>query len=98
DLARVHVEAAAQDHVLLAVDDPVAAVGVAVADVAAVEPAVAQRLGGGVRPLPVALHHVVAADHDLAALAVAEQAVLVVDDAELDAPHRVADRAGLARL
>ena len=40
DLARIDVEAAAQDHVLLAVDDPIAAVVVAVADVARVEPAV----------------------------------------------------------
>ena len=38
DLARIHVEAAAQDHVLLAIDDRQIPVGVELADVAGPEP------------------------------------------------------------
>jgi hypothetical protein len=45
DLARVDVVAAADDEVLLAVDDEQVAVLVGVAEVAGVEPAVLERLG-----------------------------------------------------
>ena len=52
------------------------AVGVHRADVAGVQPAVAQRLGGGLGPVPVAHHVVRAAQEDLARLA--RRAVLAV--------------------
>jgi hypothetical protein len=45
DLVGIHVEAAHQDHVLLAVHDPEVAVLVHLGDVAGVQPAVRQRLG-----------------------------------------------------
>ena len=51
------------------------------ADVAGVEPAAAQRLRRRLRALVVALHHVVAADDDLAALAGRHRLSCVVDDA-----------------
>ena len=54
DLGAVHVLAAADDHVLRAVDDEVEALRVAVAEVAGVQPAVAHGLGGGVGAVPVA--------------------------------------------
>ena len=66
DLARVHVVAAADDHVLGPVDDVVPAVLVAAAEVAGAEPAVLDRLLGRVGPAVVALHDVVALDRDLA--------------------------------
>ena len=54
------------------------------------------RLGGGLGPLPVALHHVVAADDDLADLTLGHLVALVVDDPHLHVLDRRADRAGLA--
>ena len=87
DLARVDVVAAADDHVLLAVDDVEVAVVVDAPDVAGAEPAVGVDRGRRrVGTAPVALHHVVPADGDLAA----------VQQAHLDAVHGQADRAGLA--
>ena len=96
DLARIDVVTAADDHVLLAVDDEEVAVLVDLAHVAGVQPAVADRLGGRVLALPVALHHVVAPDHDLADLALRDLVAVVVDDLHLDALDRSPDRAGLA--
>jgi hypothetical protein len=66
DLARVDVVAAADDQVLLAVDDEQVAVVVAVGEVAGVEPAALERLRGLLGLVVVALHDVVAADDDLA--------------------------------
>ena len=54
------------------------------ADVAGVQPAAAQGLGGGLGLVPVAGHDDVAADDDLADLADRKLAVGVVDDADLD--------------
>src|ERR687895_511030 len=65
DLARIDVLSAADDHVLLAVDEEEEPVLVAVADVARVQPSVPERLGVGVRPPVIALHDVGAADADL---------------------------------
>ena len=96
DLARVDVVAAADDQVLLAVDDVEVAVLVDAGHVAAVEPAAAHRLRGRVGALPVALHDVVAADHDLADLALGDRVVVLVDDLHLDPLDRGADRARLA--
>ena len=69
DLARGDVLAARLDHVLLAVDDVEVALVVEDAEVAGVQPAVAERLGrlGGV--VPVAEHRLRRAVHDLADLA-----------------------------
>ena len=66
DLVRVHVEARHQDHVLLAVGDGDVARGIHVAEVARLQPAVLQHLGGFLRVVPVALHHLRPADADLA--------------------------------
>ena len=98
DLAGVHVEAAADDHVLLAIDDEEVAVGVAVAEVAGVEPPALHGLGGRVGAAVVALHHVVATDHDLTdvVLAPLELDVVGVDDLHLDAPHRAGRSTGPA--
>ena len=65
DLARVHVEATADDHVLGAVDDVVEAVLVPTGQVAGAEPAVPHHLGRGLGAVVVALHDVVTADGDL---------------------------------
>ena len=66
DLARIDVVAAADHQVLLAVDDEQIAVLVDISQVAGVEPATGERLGGLLRPPVIGLHHVVAADDDLA--------------------------------
>ena len=66
DLARIHVVSATDDHVLLAIDDEEVTVLVDPGQVAGAEPAViVDRVCGGLRVVPVTLHHVVAADHDL---------------------------------
>src|SRR4051794_979105 len=82
-----HVAPAADDDLLLAVDDEEVAVLVDARDVARAEPAVGvDRFGRGLRAAPVALHDVVPADQHLA----------VGVDAHLDAIDRQADRGGRA--
>ena len=71
------------------------AVGIHVADVAGVQPTVAERLGRGLRPLPVTLHYYVAADHELAELAGRDLAIVVVDHSHFDARKGRTDRTGL---
>src|ERR1700759_2635063 len=69
DLVRIDVEAGDQDHVLLAVDDPGVAGRVHHADVPGAEIAVRRHhLGGLVRPVPVAGHHLRALGADFAGL------------------------------
>ncbi len=68
DLARVDVVAAADNQVLLAVDDEVVAILVDCGDVAGVEPAVAHDLARRLLALPVAAHHERPAHHELARL------------------------------
>src|SRR5215210_978950 len=99
DLARVDVVAATDDQVLLAVDDEEVAVLVHLGHVARAEPALL-RDGLLVRvvTVPVALHDVVAADHDLADLALWDLVAVVVPHLHLDTLDRGADRAGLALL
>ena len=92
-LARVDIESAADDHVLQPVDDVEVALLVQAADVARVEPPVADRFSRRFGPLVVALHDVVAADDDLAALADGQAIVLLVDDAHLDAGDGLAHAA-----
>ena len=66
DHLRIDVEAAGDDHVLLAVDQIEIAVGVHVADVAGEEAVADEGLRGFLRPVPVALGDVRALDADLA--------------------------------
>src|SRR5688500_14241845 len=68
DLARIDVRAAGNDHVLGAVLQRQETVLVEGADVAGPQPAIAQSPGRGLRILPVARHHRVALDDDLADL------------------------------
>ena len=84
DLPGVDVHPPADDQVLGPVPQREVPVGVEAADVAGVQPASPQRLGGGIGLLPVAGHDHVAPDHHLADLAGGEVAVGVVDDADLD--------------
>jgi hypothetical protein len=98
DLVRVHVEAAHQDHVLLAVDDLEVAALVDHADVAGAEEAVGgHHLGGLVGALPVAGHHLRAADGDLARRAQGHLVAVVVEQAMLGAGHGQADVAAVGR-
>ncbi len=94
DFSRVDVVAATDDQVLGAVDDEVETVLVAIAEVAGVQPAAAQRGLGRLRLPAVTLHDVVAADEDLADVVLARRQWLVVlaADAHLHAPDGLADR------
>src|SRR5436305_4828018 len=96
DLARVDVVAASDDHLLLAIDDEEVTVFIDLRHIARVKPAVANRLGGGVVLVPVALHHVVPPDHDLADLARRHLVALIVDDSHLDSFDWRPDRSRLA--
>src|SRR5262249_52189151 len=82
DIARIHVHAAADDHVLLAVDDAEVAVSVLAGDVARIQPAIAQDLRGLIRPIPVALHHLRPAHRQFTHLAWRQlaRAALLVED------------------
>ena len=73
DLDRRDVLAAGDDHVVDPAGDEQVAVGIDIAGVAGEVPAVAQRLGVGIGPAPVALERFVAGQKrdDLALLAVA---------------------------
>src|SRR3954452_12821636 len=97
DLTWVDVVSAPDDQVLLPVDDVVVAVLVDPGHVPALEPAVwCHDLLGRVRPAPIALHHVVAADPDLPNLAGWQRVSFLVCDLHLDTLDRGADRPGLA--
>ena len=65
DLAGGHVLAARDDDVLLPIDDVEHPVLVESADIAGVQPSVDDRLGRQVGPVPVAGHHLRAADENL---------------------------------
>src|SRR2546423_12032141 len=73
DLRRSDAEALVLDELLLAIDDEDVALVVAAADVAGVEPAVADDVGGVLRLVPVAPHHLRAAHADLTHLAIGER-------------------------
>ncbi|BFO22469.1 hypothetical protein SHKM778_88570 [Streptomyces sp. KM77-8] len=91
------LEALVLDEFLHAVDDEEPAVLVNVADVAGVQPAVlVDHGGGGVGAAEVALHHLRAADEDLAGRADAEVLAGGVegDDAHLGAGDQLADGPG----
>src|SRR5690606_4022496 len=74
DLGRIDILAPRHDHVLDPVVDEIEAVGIAIADIAGAQPAVNDRLPGRLRSVPILFHHDVAADRNLADLAVAERA------------------------
>ncbi len=96
DLPRVDVVATADDHLLLAVDDEEVAVLIDPRHVAGEQPAVPHHLRGRVRAIPVALHHGVAPDRDLADLSGGQVVAVVVDDLHLDASDGGPDRARLS--
>ena len=98
DLGRIDVLAARDDHVLEAVDDVEDADLVHVAEVAGVQPAIAQRLRGQLGLVPVAFHHQRPAHDDLAVLSWRQKAVLGVDDGQLAADQRPAYRIGFAEV
>src|SRR3974390_3214414 len=82
---------AGDDHVLLSVDDENVALLIPHRHVAGMEPAAPQCLGGGFGLPPIALHHTITARDDFAASVPVPRDILVVgvDDAQLDARHRV---------
>ena len=94
DLAWIDVVAAANDDVLLAVDDEVKAVVVASGKVAGVEPPVDDRSLGGLGPLPVTLHHVVPPDGDFAGLPRWGFGAVRFDQFQFDTVQRQSDRTG----
>ena len=85
DLGWVGVEPAHDEHVLLAVGDVDVPALVHHPDVARVQPPVGvDRRLGLLRLVQVALHHVVAPDHDLARLSPQDLHPVFVDDQDLD--------------
>jgi len=96
DVLRVDLHPAGVDHVLLPVDEIEEAVLVDVAEIAAVEPAVAQRLRGLLGTVVIARHRDRGAADDLADFARGNVAPVVADDPHLGERRRHADAAGLA--
>jgi hypothetical protein len=92
DLAGVHVVPAADDELLLPADDEQEAVLVEVTEVAGVQPAAGEGLGGGLRPVQVPLHHVQPAGDDLADALRAgwQRTAIVVPDLGLRPPDGLA--------
>ena len=85
------VGAAADDQVLLAIDDVEVALGIDGRHVAAeCSQPFADGLRGLLRIVPVASHHLGAAEHDLADLAGLDVATIVVDDPQFAAERRPA--------
>ena len=101
DLFGEHAVARDLDHLFEAAHEGQVAVGVDPAHVTGVDPALAQRLGGGFRLVPVAQKTAAALEHDLAGLAAgALNAAVGVDDADRHAGDRLAVAApadGVAR-
>jgi hypothetical protein len=83
DLPGIDVHSPAYDQVFGPVPQREVPVGVEAADVAGVQPAFPQGLGGGMRLVPVTGHDHVAPDHHLTDL-VSGQIAAVLDDADLD--------------
>src|SRR6188768_871648 len=98
DLARVHVEAADDDHVLLAVDEEDETLFVDVADVARVHPAVAIRARRLLGLIAITRTHLRAAHAQLAALTKRQHAIatLEIHDLQLGARHGIAHGEQLA--
>src|SRR5699024_11759755 len=92
DLGGVHVLPARDDHVFLAVDDPVIALVVTGGQIAGEEPTADNRLGGGGGAVPVADEHVRPADRQLPDLTGGHGRSPIVDHTQVDVHHRFADR------
>src|SRR5690348_6837764 len=97
DFCAIDVFAAANDDVLLAVDDEVAAVCVAIAKIAGTKPAAAERLAGSLFILPIARNHIRTPDPDLADFAIGAVAALV-DDARIARDNRTTDAVRLLEI
>ena len=100
DVGGKDVLAAGEDHVLLAVDDEKIAILVEPAEVAGAQPGppfrvVPQRLGGGLVAVVVTAHHEARPADDLTGFARGQFAAGLVDDPEVGARHRLADRGRL---
>ena len=98
DLDRVHVLGAGDDHVLEPVDHVEVAVRVGVRAVTGAVPAVDERRLGLLRAVPVAQHHVRAADPELADLPRPQRRVRGIANLDLDARHRRAHRGEAAAI
>ena len=97
DLGRVHVLAAADDHVLLAVHEREESLVVETPEIAGLEPAVrGERVGRRVGPPPVTREDVRAVELDLADLIGPGRPAVLVDDAHLDMQERLARGGELA--
>ena len=98
DHARIDIETAGNNHVLLAVDDKQKTVLVHVANIAGQPEAVDETLGGLLRPVPIAGHDIRPFDADLAGLADRKHAARIVerDDLDHDAGQRNTGGAALA--
>ena len=93
DLGGMHVEAADQDHVLLAIDDAGESLRIHHADVPGLEESIrSDRLRGFFGTIPIASHDLRPSDADLAALADWQVHAVVVADCDLGVGHRQADR------
>src|SRR5690606_15987638 len=92
DLVRVRVGSGYEDPVLLAVDDVAVAALVHARNVAGTQPAVADRLRGFLRPLPVAAHDLRSAHAQLTDLAARQVSAVVVLYRHVGRWNRQADR------
>ena len=97
DFGRIDVLAAADDRVVLAIDDVHVTLVVLIYEVAAVEPATAERLRRRVGAVEIAEHHRRPPIDDLADLARGDVAVGFVDDPALHRARRPSHRAELAQ-
>src|SRR5262245_45300251 len=97
DGTRVHVKAAGDDHVLLAIDNVEKTIRIHVADIARQKPAVDKGGGGVLGRIEIAPHHVRPLDADFADLTRLEHPPRIVKrhDVHENAGQRQAARAGL---
>ncbi len=99
DHLRIDVEAAGDDHVLLAVDQIEIAVRIHVADIAGQKAAVSKSFRGFLRPVPVAFGDIRSLDADFADFARAQDLFRILErnDVHFDAGQHQPDRARLVR-
>ena len=90
DFARIDVGAAADDDVLGSILEREVAVGIERAEIAGMQPAVAQRGGGRLRILPIARHHHVPATENFSRLSGWQRAVVAIRHDHLDTSKRPA--------
>src|SRR5215475_9322917 len=81
-LAWVHVVATGDQHVVLAINEVKKAVMIHVADIAGVQPAIAERLRGRLWPIPVMGHRLWPATDDFAMLARRQRSILFVENGD----------------